>query len=532
MKIAVLDLETDPFETGLMVAPFLAGYYDGSKFIMIWASDCISKMVEALENENEKCVIYAHNGGRFDFFFFLPHLATAEMTIINGRIVKAHMAGHEIRDSYALMPFPLSDYEKDVIDYEMMRACRRERFRDEILKYLRKDLTSLYELCVAFHREFGDKLTIGSTSMGELKKRHKFSCGGKPYDEKFRTDFFFGGRNQVFKSGITKGDIRVYDVNSMYPYVMSQMLHPVGVRHDVTRNVTNDTCFVTTEGRNFGAFPIRAKNGSLDFTVERGRFCCTIHEWEAALETGCFRPDRVVKAYSWRERASFSTFVEHFYQARKEAKASGDKILALFYKYVLNSAYGKFAQNPENYFDWSLHKYGEYPAEWHNCTPGCPVPCPKEWVPDYIHGDYIIWKRPLQSLFYYNVATGASITGAARAVLMRGIAAARRPLYCDTDSLITDGPVDLPLSDTELGAWKIEGTGNVVAIAGKKMYAVWDGSGCCVKKAHKGVRLKPSEIWRIARGGSVEVANPVPHFSFDGTWGFTKRVVRRTGSVV
>lgn len=73
---------------------------------------------------------------------------------------------------------------------------------------------------------------------------------------------------------------------------------------------------------------------------------------------------------------------------------------------------------------------------------------------------------------------------------------------------------------------------SLIAIGGKKLYAVWDSTGCVVKKAHKGVRLTPSQIWRVARGAAVEASNPVPHFSFDGSWSFTKRTIRRTGKVI
>lgn len=533
MRIAVLDLETDPFAVGQMVHPFVAGYYDGSKFILIWSPDCVKRLCEDLRKETEPSVIYAHNGGRFDFYYFLPYISSDDMRIINGRIVQAHLSGHEIRDSYAIMPFPLGDYDKDSIDYELMKADRREKHKDEILKYLRKDLTSLYELCVAFHAEFGDKLTVGSASMAQLKKRHKFSNGGLEYDEKFRTSFYYGGRNQVFQAGVIHGDIRVYDVNSMYPHSMAAYLHPVGIRHSVGRVVASDTCFVVAEGRNYGAFPKRQKDNSLDFTVESGCFCCTIHEWRIALETRSFEPSKVLKTYSWTERATFHDFVDHFYSERKVAKAAGDKIRAIFYKYILNSAYGKFAQNPENYFDWYLTKFGETPKEWHQCTAGCKTPCLKLWSPAYIHdGEYIIWQRPLQASNWYNVCTGASITGAARSILLDGICATPHPLYCDTDSIISNGPAGVEVDETRLGAWKLEGVGSRVAIAGKKMYAVWDGEDCCIKKAHKGVRLTDQQILHVAKGGSVEVANPVPCFRWDGSVLFTKRVVRATVPVI
>src|SRR5208282_6395785 len=102
--------------------------------------------------------------------------------------------------------------------YETFRSKIREKHRDEILSYLRDDCIDLHLLCTRFHQEFGDALTIGSAALRQLKKYHTFVSGNQEYDKNFRKDFYFGGRNQVFRSGIITGPINVYDVNSMYPF--------------------------------------------------------------------------------------------------------------------------------------------------------------------------------------------------------------------------------------------------------------------------------------------------------------------------
>lgn len=567
-RIVTADLETDPFEYGKMVRPFLGGYYDGEKIVSFWGEDCIEKMIASLEAENEPYVIYVHNGGRFDFFYFVKHFRSS-MRIVNGRIIQAATGKHEWRDSFAIMPFPLADYDKDQIDYEKFRAEVREQHREEIMRYFRKDLTSLHELVTAFHAEFGDKLTIGSASMKQIKLRHKFSTGSTEYDAKFRKNFYYGGRNQVFQSGVIKTKIKIEDVNSMYPYVMKSYLHPIGVGHSVSNRIERDTVFVVTEGKNYGAFPTREKDGSLNFTREYGIFHTTIHEYNAALDTGCFKPRRIIKTYGWANRGTFEEFVSHFYNERAAAKLAGNKIRTIFYKYVLNSGYGKFAQNPDNYFDWYITPLGETPPDQCDCechyqvTNSCKCEfseshgastCVQFWTPNYRHDDYLIWQRPLQtkSLSWYNVATGASITGAARAVLLRGIHGATNPLYCDTDSIICSDLARVRMDDSELGAWKLEGTGRLAAIAGKKLYAVFDRENpkepnpkkphecnhkdapcpICglVKKAHKGARLTGLQILRIAQGEEIDSCNPVPAFKWDGTYTFTKRTIRATGN--
>lgn len=544
-KLTTADLETDPFSYGKLIQPFLAGYYDGKRVVSFWGQDCVARFFKALDKESEPLTIYVHNGGRFDFFYFIKYFGGG-VRIINGRIVQAFYGKHEFRDSFAIMPFPLADYDKDAIDYNLFDSKIREQHRAKILKYFHKDLTALHELVVAFHSEFGDKLTIGAASMKQIKKRHKFTTGNEEYDAKFRTDFYFGGRNQVFRSGVINGQIRVYDVNSMYPYVMHSFLHPIGTAYTVSNRIERDTVFVVAEGKNYGAFPTREKDNSLNFTRESGIFHTTIHEWKAALDTGAFKPTRVIKTYGWRSLGCFDDFVTHFFDARKLAKQNGDKIRTIFYKYVLNSGYGKFAQNPDNYFDWYITERSNRPPDWHVCNKTCVmttlhgVPtCVKMWSPSYMHDDYIIWQRPLQTknLSWYNIATGASITGASRAVLLRGLHGATDPYYCDTDSIICRSLSRVRMDDYELGAWKLEATGRMAAIGGKKLYAIFDRPNPteakhCIKKAHKGARLTGQEVLKIVRGGTVDACNPVPAFKWDGTHTFTKRTIRSTSSTL
>lgn len=535
MRIATADFETDPFEHERMVQPFLVGWYDGARFITWWGSDCIEKFCKFLEVEREPWTIYFHNGGRFDFFFLLDRFC-GDLSIIHNRIVRANLGIHELRDSYAIMPFPLAEYQKDSIDYNKLRTENRDAHRDEIIRYLRGDCTNLYDLCIRFDGEFGDKLTVGSASMGEIKKLHKFSrITGKQADTKIRDRFYFGGRNQVFQSGITRGRINIYDVNSMYPSVMRDSLHPVSVGSWEEDHITRNTTFLVVEGKNYGAFPTRTKTGSLDFTVDSGRYYPSIHEWNAALDCGMFQPTKIITTINHMQRGTFGEFVSHFYAARKQAIKDGDSILKIFYKYILNSGYGKFAQNPENYYDWRIAKIGEVFSDWHTCQSSCPSDCPLLWTPAFENANYIIWQRPIEVQSWYNVAAGASITGAARAILMRGIHATSEPLYCDTDSIICRGDSSVPISDSELGLWKLEASGSMVAIAGKKLYALFGENDIPVvdekgreKKACKGANLSAREILEITLGEKIEAKIDAPALKFDGRVTWTKRTIQRT----
>jgi len=67
------------------------------------------------------------------------------------------------------------------------------------------------------------------------------------------------------------------------------------------------------------------------------------------------------------------------------------------------------------------------------------------------------------------------------------------------------------------------------AIAGKKLYAIFDGPQC-IKKACKGGKLSANEIVSVAKGDQVEYANPVPKFSLKHEPQYMTRTFRATAT--
>lgn len=526
VRVYTADLETDPFQHGRYPQPFVAGFYDGKVYSSFWGEDCVTKLFAHIATLPHG-IVFIHNGGKFDLYYCMAHIRNHPALIINGRIVRTYCKSgdgpnhpHEVRDSYAIMPFALEKYKKTKIDYSHFEKPVREKHRAEITAYLGDDCRDLWDLCRAFVDEFGTKLTVGSTAMRELKKLHPFESLGPIRDESIRSNYYYGGRVECFKTGVLKGNWKVFDVNSMYPFVMREFLHPIESPEAESKTVRKSTCFVSVQGKNYGAFPIRTKQG-LRFDVETGTFHVSIHEFEVALSTGLFVPEKILRCINFKRRNSFARFVDTFYDARNLAKSNGDTIHALFYKYILNSAYGKFAQNPRNYLEYCI-------------TDGSANLTSEGWKPHEIDSvdrnrDYIIWKRipgKDEIMRLYNVATGASITGAARAVLLEAIAKSDTPIYCDTDSLICR---DLPGCEKDadkLGAWKLEATGNRVCVVQKKTYALFK-NGKPVKQASKGVRITADEIEQAARGKVVTYRQDAPSYHLDGSYSFIQRRVRK-----
>lgn len=526
---------------------------------VFWGDDCVGEFLRFIAGVATPMVIYFHNGGKFDFFFFLAELANP-LKIINGRIVRAKIGIHEVRDSWAIIPMALAGYAKSKIDYAKMERHCREQHKAEILDYLFDDCRYLLDLVVAFTDRFGIRLTIAGTAQRELQKHYPQYKQSREHDDCFRP-FYFGGRVECFESGIIHArpgrPFKVHDVNSMYSYVMRECRHPIGrgyLRPTIKRidaegwihKFKHRFYFCIVRGRNFGALPSRVKdnNGGLTFNLEYGDFHTTSHELRLALQLGLFRVDEIIDCWIPRETQSFPAFIDQYSQEKidatnemSRAKDAGNvdaynraAIKRYFAKTMPNSSYGRFGINPFDFYDYHIQLQGDCP----------PVAGDDaiDWEPYEKNPEFTLWRRPVNDeddhetpvRGFEDVAIAASITSAARAVLLLAIAQATRPLYCDTDSIISEGLEGVAIHDSNLGAWKFEGEGTRIALAGKKLYALFDDTqnNECVKSASKGVRLSPQEIERVASGETIEWQNDAPNFSLLGGVRFVNRKARST----
>ncbi len=512
--IYTFDTETDPFEYGREPDVFTCDIFDGENHHIEWGKDCLCKMRKFIENLPAG-IIYAHNGGKFDFYYMLDWF-DGQINIINSRIIKAYGCGHEWRDSYAIYPEALSSYKKDEISYTLMEKNVRNKHRVKIIEYLKSDCTYLHEIVTKFWGEFGDNLTIGATAMKEIKKLHKFDVLDAESDARIRSRYYFGGRVQCFERGIILPErgrrLFCYDINQSYPCSMRNYLHPIGVPTFSKGEITANTFFVSVVGYANGCFPVRDNDGGLSFPNGTSLYSVSIHEYNAAIETGQFHLSHIVETVNFDNVGCFDKFVDHFHGLRKQAKLNGDELFSSFYKRVCNSGYGKFAQCPDNYKDYIIKPIG--------------VPAGGEYIEEFTIGGITLWSKDSENVTRYNVATGASITGASRSMLIRALATAKRPLYCDTDSIICEGlGPETDYDEYKLGAWKTEKMGDKFALAGRKIYALFDGDNC-VKMACKGVRLTAQEIETVARGGKVTWKKDAPTFSLSRGTRFIHRDIQ------
>lgn len=494
-QLWAVDCETDPAQYGRVPKPFLWGAYNGSRFILFRSTD---EFVTWARQQN--AILYAHNGGKFDFMFLLLYVGYTKAQVINGRIVKMQLGKAEMRDSYSIIPEPLSMFGKTEIDYRKLEANVRADNDNEIVEYLTNDCVVLYDLVKEFREVAGKQITIASNA---LRFSKKIGCNpGKTnhtYDKNLRP-FYYGGRCQVFRPG-THRDIRVIDINSCYPFAMchdhasgEEWVHITEQAFYQLSREEMQRAFITIECFSRGAFPRRAKT-ELEFPTDRDIYYVTGWEYIAAVDLGLISDVVIHDVIVHDKVINFIPYVMHWFDKKSTTSKKDDPVRYLIYKRMMNALYGKLAQNPARYFDYRICKAGvhicfDYSGPYDgNCANCGDAHKDHGWEP-YIEyeGVEVIrrsamhkWEHKYGKAWegqpiYNNVATGASITGFARAHLLRAIHAVgiKSVIYCDTDSIICPAKSSLSkitLSD-KLGDWNDEGKASLGYFSGKKIYAL------------------------------------------------------------
>lgn len=505
-RIFTIDAETDPFDGTTNIKPFIWDIFDGvTHYTMESVKDCHHFI------EKNSGTYFAHNGGKFDYHldnFSAPIKSGDEVLIINGRLARFKMLGSEFRDSYCILPSPLSKIGgKLEIDYSKLSKANRKKHMAEIITYLHADTEALYKAVTAFREGYGNGITLAGCAIKQLQKIERIDNMPRlnQKDDADLRGFYFGGRVESFASGIVKRPFTVYDVVSAYPAAMLQKHGWGNYMHDDAPRPGAKVikqAFYDIQAVSDGAFPVRDRTG-IHFPYGEGNYKVTGWELQAALDAGVVKVLKVNLRKRFMETVDFKQYIYHFFALKAvAAEGSPERLHA---KLFLNSAYGKLGCNPRDYCTHVV------------CDPGADVQSYRECGYEtcgWLGG------RPLMSIDllpdewrFLHVGAAASVTGCVRAQLLTQMcqlrAAGGKVLYCDTDSITVEGAT--METGAGIGEWCQEAECVEGAFAGKKMYALKTVGGKW-KTASKGVRLTPAEIYRVAKGETVEHSPLAPSF--------------------
>lgn len=218
----------------------MAGFYNG---LVYKFCPTLSELVTVLLNDrNGGKVIYAHNGGRFDFLHVLEELCTrnvsAHLIVQGARItgISIRLASGKkisLQDSFAILPYSLDSLCKTFKPKHAKQTGKIDFSRERVDKenpehraYLEADCRALQEIMgryKALPMLEGTRIGVTRSSTGlaawrrTLKKPIRVT---PPEIQDFVRKAYAGGRTEAFRMEVEGEELKRGDVNSLYPAML------------------------------------------------------------------------------------------------------------------------------------------------------------------------------------------------------------------------------------------------------------------------------------------------------------------------
>lgn len=446
----------------------LCGVYDGKRY------RSYTSIQGFLDNEltthNSGMWFYAHAGGLFDVEFILEYLLEnprKDITVScafsgsSAIIVRISRGKYHwtLVDSFWLIRQPL----RQIGEWMGMAKGGEQGGTDmfyaplsELVPYNRQDCIILYEAIRTLEDTvlgLGGQLemTIASTAMGLFRRKYlKQPIGTSAELNDIASEAYLASRVEVFERTCEEGDY--YDINSSFPYSMT--FDAPGELKRTTRRLNDDDTIKIVKAsisvRDCDLPPVPYR------TPEDRRIYFPTGDWTGWFsdvdlrlleETGHLinRIDKVLEFYPFQD---LKAYAEEIYTLRKNSSHEPEKVVL---KFLLNSLYGKFA---ENEFKGKMlinptADFFELPEYFGNGKP--PDGHRKYKAPG-------IWEYyEKRQIAHRHVPISMHITALSRKWLYQYMSKASRVYYCDTDSIVVD-PSDKFENSKELGRLKFEGS--------------------------------------------------------------------------
>lgn len=497
--IYTVDIETDA--QGLIID---IGFYDGAqiRYFETW-----QQLLNHLDSFTEHTLIYAHNGGGFDYVNLLVYLFGAgikfEAMLKQSKIFCFWLLDKpNIRfvDSFNILPTSLekvaqsfAEVEKHEIDKDNYSDMRGFKARDSksYYRYLERDCVSLFQailkmrdLVNEIHHLGNIPLSVGGISMRLFQKeflQYKIVIPSKS-EKEFTFQSYVGGRCEYLGFGECGADgwytgVNGYDFNSHYPAQMLGKEYPIR-RGIYVADFVRDNNGLIESGiytvkfrQDNGRIPL-LQNCDNEYSFEGYGSFTNLELNEIELNGGKVQCGA---GYYYPENAPiFDEFVNFFFGKRMEAQAVSDGARNTFYKLVLNNLYGKFGQRDEVESLKALSRAQADEALENG------IEINEFYNIDDSNAFYSVKQE--KKCYTSFPAIACMITASARIVLNRILESCENPLYCDTDSIHCQDVLAPKLLGDELGKLKVEFFGQPARYGGKKSYEIKND-----KKRQKGV---------------------------------------------
>ena len=465
-----------------------------------------------LSNKHQTKIFIGHNIYNFDLMvIFEPKefIENLEIHFQQNKIVSIRVKDKPIYfiDTYNIFQSSLKKLgemiglQKGNLQKELsiMRKDEFEKRKNEISQYCLNDVL-ITEKVFQFYlnelqkykeikRIWDIKLTTSSYSFDYFNYLNGYSLNGKNFkDDILFLETYYGGRVEPIFIGYYDNPIFVYDVNSLYPFVMRNFEYPLMPIDELYNKDIDENDLKDYEGIVFAK--IRASKGVFGFYDNENNFIdigllpyrssidkdiklifpigeyygfFNLNEIRNAIKKGY--EIELYYAYLWKKGKipKIKEFIDYFYDLKLKHK---NDITGFNAKLILNSLYGKFGQNTgggiiisENEYYDNVEKYDKYEVVYTDPD-----------LPYIFLRDNSLTKSKSS---YFNLSS--YITSNARLYLLelmeKFISYGNLILYMDTDSLFTNKEINDPdIIGNELGKLKLEKTSSYIEIYGAKSY--------------------------------------------------------------
>lgn len=321
--------------------------------------------------------------------------------------------------------------------------------------------------------------TIASTAMNAYlfsSYKHKIYIHNNKEAIDLERESYKGGRVECFQIGDLRGEtFHILDVNSLYPFVMTNNLYPVkyvSIRHDIGVDELADQL------QNYAAIAwVRILTTKPVYAVKQDRTIFPIGGFWTVLTTPELKYalahndiEYISDVVFYDQADIFSHYVNKLYKLRMQFKSANAVTYEQICKLLLNSLYGKFGQKAERW-----EKIGSTTGEPDRIEllhrPG-----ENRWYKLRYLLDEVWESKDFEEAYNSFPAIASHVTAYGRLYLWKfmKVCGWGNYVYCDTDSLIVNNAglsnLETFLDETKLGSLKIEDVTENLVINGLKDY--------------------------------------------------------------
>lgn len=535
-SFGVLDIET--FNYNNILLPYSIGfkikkspkkiinkyYYIGNFYIKnnlkLSSFNMIKKCLNdiLLFNNYKKIYLYSHNLGAFDGYLLFNIILNIDSNVKfildnNSHFIEIKFKNIIIKDSYRILPTSLLNLTKLVpnclpkLEFDntkitklfILKNLNNNKF---ILNYIERYINSLYFIieyyCIFFYINYNINFLklYSASNMAMVIFRTNF------YNEKLNPipiinlhlyklikSSYYGGNIILNKNYGT--NLYYYDINSLYPYAMLNKMPGKYIKY--LKNLTTDIflnkdlfgfyyCTILIPKYKDNIIISRDINNNIYYPKDKVNGLYFSEEIKNYIKLGYYV--NVTSGYEFSVINNlFNNYVNHFYNL----KSNANKEEKFLYKLMLNGLYGYLGRYPilnkseiVNYEESiKISTYYEINKYLHLKENKCLINYEKKLknklssnvLELFIDNEYKN-KKSFEKV-YSNIAITSAITSYAR-IHMLNFINFKDLYYSDTDSIITNKPLNNKYISSNIGDFKLEAHIKELIILNNKVYAYID----------------------------------------------------------